>query len=260
MPIPGVGRLIFPWRDTDGSVPTPKQKKHLSRVLANVDRPTAYDDIFNAYATNGVVTIASLQSLMSTANLAEHDKETVVSLVLPGDASESNLDRSLTSVALVLIALAQKGEELSLDAVDDCKGRGLPVPKLEPSMSKTTRYSPEDTSKRSDDQRPISPQQTTLDPFVTRTSQPDNNVGATSPSKRSGRSHDSAHREDVGDPWTPEGSVPHTPPFEPEQSNFSRAEYTGTPVSRGALEFDAVVIRALDGKEGLPLWKHINYE
>lgn len=197
---------------------------------------------------------------MADAQLAEHDKESIVAIVFPGESSSAGLSRGLTNVALVLIALAQRGEDLSIDAVDDRKAKALPLPKLTPRKSPIvdseigSRPAVQPPSSLAE---PLEQQQSTLDGFVTKTSRPNSTYTphADSPVKSA-----SVRRDEVGDPWSPNGSTSHTPLYEATAQETSNQRYGSNPTFQSPLLLDSIVIRALEGREGMPLWKHINYE
>lgn len=233
----------------DSIVPTPKKKANPAQLLANCHIPDSYIDTFESYSTAGIMSFTNFKELMSDANLSESDKETIVSIILPGDTSSSGLSRALTNVALVLISLAQENEELSIDAVDDRKSQELPFPKL--SDRKTAAAAKEHNRSTTEDvpaPAQPEPQQTTLDSYITTS------PGATATLKAP------TERQELNDPWSPNRSPSHTPRYDSLDSRTEQPSYNASLAPTVSLDFDAVTIRALEGKEGIPLWKHINYE
>lgn len=228
-------------------------------MLQDVDIPEVYVDLFDQYSINQLVPLGNLHDLMGNAHISEHDTETIMTLLLTSDSAQSGLSRALTNLALCLIALAQLKEELSLDNVDDRKKQGLPIPKLDrldksngtnAGGSKSSAIAQSQASDGHSDS-----QQTTLDSYVTRTVQEDH----LEPSATSVDNNAARKTQDI-DPWSPAGSVSHTPHYETNEQTNSTTRVYQADANRGSLAIDSITVRALEGKEGLPLWKHINYE
>jgi sorting nexin-8 len=220
---------------------SPKRKAEIGTLLDGADIPDAYVDTFEAYANNGLVSMSAFQELMRAAQLSDSNAERILSLVLPGDSSTAGLSRAKLNVALALIALSQQGEELSLDAVDDMRHKKLPVPKLEPKQQ--------------------SVESTPAHPAVHLPSPAKSQTPSASPVKAASRSEDPTASSTADDPWSNGSSMQahhYTEnPTAAEQSTDSPS-YT-SPASQGTLDFDAITVTALEGKEGMPLWKHLNY-
>lgn len=91
-------------------------------LLADVDVPELYIDTFDELQRGGKVQDA--KQLLRDSGIEAADQDKILSIVGSGE-----LGRGEFNVLLALIGLAQEGEELGLDAVDD-RRRKLPVPKL----------------------------------------------------------------------------------------------------------------------------------
>ncbi|TKA29214.1 hypothetical protein B0A50_03724 [Salinomyces thailandicus] len=97
-------------------------------LLADADVPDGYVDVFDRLqAGGGKVEAAECQKLLGEAGIAQGDREQAWRIV-SGEGS-SDLGRGEFNVLLALVGLAQEGEELSLDAVDE-RRRNLPMPSL----------------------------------------------------------------------------------------------------------------------------------
>ncbi|CCG81644.1 Sorting nexin Mvp1 [Taphrina deformans PYCC 5710] len=245
--------------DGDPWMPSPKKRKDLARILSSEDAPEIYVDIFEDYAISSVLPLTGLRRLMEDAALKKHDKELIVSILVPTDSTQAGLNRGEGNLAIFLIALAQQGEEISLDAVDDRKSRAYPIPNIErlPSLSGDSngeRPLPEPTPREEREE-----QQSTLDNFVIRpTSQKSASRSENGPTAKV---RIDKQKADLGDPWSPQESTTHTPQYaHSEHIESGPTTYDQSLLSNNTLHIDAVTVRALDGKEGLPLWKHINYE
>ncbi|KAL1875743.1 hypothetical protein VTK73DRAFT_9864 [Phialemonium thermophilum] len=126
--------MSSPW-----DMPTPrKQKRHTDvvRTLLPISGvPDAYVDLFDAVVRddggNGSrIAAGGVARTLAAARLSADDQARIMSLVAPGDDSSSIfLGREEFNVLLALIGLAQEGEHISLDTVDE-RRRNLPVPKL----------------------------------------------------------------------------------------------------------------------------------
>lgn len=81
----------------------------------------AYDHVVNARdgVTSGVG-LTSVREILSGSRLSATDQDKIFNLVASNDGEDANgLGRSEFNVLLALVGLAQEGEDLTLDAVDD---------------------------------------------------------------------------------------------------------------------------------------------
>ncbi|THY48339.1 hypothetical protein D6C97_07671 [Aureobasidium pullulans] len=125
----------------------PAPKKHnstrqrgdlIKTLLPAGDVPERYVDLFDALLSHssgqGGVTVRQIKSLLSESSIGQPEQSKILELIGASEADDSRvLGRGEVNVVLALIGLAQEGEELGLDAVDE-RRRQLPVPNL-PSLT-----------------------------------------------------------------------------------------------------------------------------
>lgn len=121
--------------DVDESSPwgfTPKKTTGkgslVKSLLANADVPDLYIDTFDSLQAGGNVLAADARQLLGDSGVHNSAQDTIWNIVT-GRADIKSLGTSEFSILLALIGLAQEGEELSLDAVDE-RRRKLPTPSL----------------------------------------------------------------------------------------------------------------------------------
>lgn len=121
--------------DVDESSPwgfTPKKNSGrgslVKSLLANADVPDVYIDTFDSLQSGGSVVAADARQLLRESGISNSAQDTIWNIIT-SRAEVSSLGRSEFNVLLALIGLAQEGEELSLDAVDE-RRRKLPTPSL----------------------------------------------------------------------------------------------------------------------------------
>lgn len=124
------------------SMPTPKKAARANLVknlLHDVQVPDLYIDTYDTLlasdgAGGGSIGIAGARRLIDSTSLDAEMKQKILSTVNP--ESKPEIGRGEFNVMMVLIALAQMGEEVTLDSVDERrKSIGLPViPKCDPTM------------------------------------------------------------------------------------------------------------------------------
>ncbi|KAI5251460.1 hypothetical protein E4T42_04246 [Aureobasidium subglaciale] len=132
----------------DGQSPWdfPAPKKHnstrqrgdlIKTLLPASDVPERYVDLFDALLSQssgqGGVTVRQIKSLLSGSGIGQPEQNKILELLGATDDDSRVLGRGEVNVVLALIGLAQEGEELGLDAVDE-RRRQLPVPNL-PSLT-----------------------------------------------------------------------------------------------------------------------------
>lgn len=121
--------------DADDSSPwsfTPKKNfgrgSLVKSLLADADVPDSYIDTFDSLQSSGNVSVSDARQMLRDCRISDGTQNTIWNLVSsPGESSA--LGRGEFNVMLALVGLAQEGEELSLDAVDERK-RKLPRPSL----------------------------------------------------------------------------------------------------------------------------------
>lgn len=110
-----------PW----GFTPKKQARSNLVQTLLPAsDVPESYIDTYEGLVEGNTVPYARLQELVEGSRLSRQAQDQIVGIVLPqGSGAGRNLGRGEFNVLLALIGLAQEGEEVSLDSVDDRKRR-----------------------------------------------------------------------------------------------------------------------------------------
>lgn len=125
-----------PW-----DMPTPRKQQSraelLRGLLAGVQVPDSYVQAFDgALAQDGTggrtVTPGAVAQILAAAKLGADHQVRIMNILAPSGA-EASLGRDEFNVLLALIALAQEGEPVSLDSVDE-RRRNLPEPRLPSSL------------------------------------------------------------------------------------------------------------------------------
>lgn len=114
-----------PW-----DMPTPRKQRTradlLNGLLADVSIPDSYIETFDGAladdAAGGKVAASGITKILASAKLSADDQARIMSILAPaGDAAA--LGRNEFNVLLALIGLAQEGETVSLDGVDERRQR-----------------------------------------------------------------------------------------------------------------------------------------
>lgn len=98
-------------------------------LLADADVPDLYIDTFDRLQTGSTVPSADCQQLLKESGLSTGDERKIWNIV-SNHGETSTLGRGEFNVLLALVGLAQEGDDLSLDAVDE-RRRKLPSPSLQ---------------------------------------------------------------------------------------------------------------------------------
>lgn len=94
-------------------------------LLPATDVPESYVDAYDQILNSGDrvgsgVGLTSIREILSSSGLSASDQGKIFNLVVSGDHENSGgLGRAEFNVLLALVGLAQEGEDLSLDTVDD---------------------------------------------------------------------------------------------------------------------------------------------
>ncbi|ORY63486.1 uncharacterized protein BCR38DRAFT_344673 [Pseudomassariella vexata] len=128
-----------PW-----DIPTPRRQQTradlIRSLLAGVDVPESYVEAFdNAVREDGSagkVSSAGITKTLASAKLDADEQSLIMNIIAPG-GQEFDLNREAYNVLLALIGLAQEGEAVSLDGVDE-RRRNLPQPRLSNVTNKKT--------------------------------------------------------------------------------------------------------------------------
>ena len=133
--------------DADESSPwgfTPKKNTGrgslVKSLLANADVPDLYIDTFDSLQAGGSVGAADAKQLLRDSGISDSSQNNIWGLVT-SRIEVASLSRNEFNVLLALIGLAQEGEELSLDAVDERRQK-LPKPSLPAAKSQQQRQPP----------------------------------------------------------------------------------------------------------------------
>ena len=117
------GGAESPW-----SMPAPKRAARqnlVKNLLPATDVPEyyvdAYDLVLNANERTGVgISLGAVVKVLESSNLSEQEQQKILEFVIPGGHESVNgVGRSEFNVLLALIGLAQEGEDITLDGVDD---------------------------------------------------------------------------------------------------------------------------------------------
>lgn len=114
--------------DSPWSMPTPKKNARqnlVKNLLPATDVPDsyvdAYDAVLNSSEKTGVgIGLSGVKRLLQSSNLNEQEQSKIQNFVIPGGQESANgVGRSEFNVLLALIGLAQEGEDITLDGVDE---------------------------------------------------------------------------------------------------------------------------------------------
>ncbi|PCH01309.1 Hypothetical protein PENO1_019050 [Penicillium occitanis (nom. inval.)] len=147
--------------DSPWNMPTPKRggrQNYIKTLLPASDVPDSYTDAFelvlDASGRSGAgVGLTTIRQILSSSRLTAADQAKILNLVLPGgqETSSEGLGRNEFNVLLALIGLAQEGEDITFDAVDERRNK-LPRPKI--SYLEDLRHSEEPSSTPAQTQQP----------------------------------------------------------------------------------------------------------
>lgn len=129
----GASSSLFADDDTSSSPWNTNTNKRASRqqllktLLPGLDVPESYIDVYNQVLKVGDrvgsgIGLTSVREILSGSGLRATDQERIVNLVVSdGESTNTNVGvgRGEFNVLLALVGLAQEGEDLTYDAVDD---------------------------------------------------------------------------------------------------------------------------------------------
>lgn len=115
--------------DSPWAFPTPKKAGRgalVKSLLPAADVPDSYIDAFDALLDAGSregngVSVEGVKKLLSDSGVASGAQSKILEVVLPPGQDSASLDRNEFNVVFALIGLAQEGEDLTLDSVDERK-------------------------------------------------------------------------------------------------------------------------------------------
>jgi sorting nexin-8 len=121
--------------DSPWSMPAPKRAaRHelVKTLLPATAVPEEYVDAYDVVLDSGERTgtgmsLSAVTKILGTSGVKDRDQNTILSIVIPGGHGNSNgLARNEFNVLMALVGLAQMGEDLTLDAVDERRTSGFP--------------------------------------------------------------------------------------------------------------------------------------
>ena len=119
------GASSSPW-----SMPTPKKQARQSLVrglLASTEVPDSYVDAYDTLLKSGDrvgsgLGLTGIKNLLQSSEISSSNQRTILDLVVQDGGEVSNgIGRNEFNVLLALIGLAQEGEDVTLDGVDERK-------------------------------------------------------------------------------------------------------------------------------------------
>lgn len=124
------------WTTTNANKRASRQKL-VKTLLPGTDAPGSYVDAYDRVLDAGDrvgagVGLTSVREILSGSGLSATDQEKILNLVVSGesDGDESGnigIGRGEFNVLLALVGLAQEGDELTFDAVDDRRKSGFTI-------------------------------------------------------------------------------------------------------------------------------------
>lgn len=115
--------------DSPWDMPTPRKQQSraelIRKLLPTADVPETYVETFDAVVRadgdeSGRITTAGIAHVFATARVDADAQARIMSLLAPdGHTSDMKLGRGEFNVLLALVGLAQEGDVISLDAVDE---------------------------------------------------------------------------------------------------------------------------------------------
>lgn len=255
--------------DADPWLPSPRKKVDIGSLLNDADIPDLYIDLFEAASRGNRLAMSELRQMMERANVTSSDQDRIAGLL--NAQSDTTLTRGQANVAFLLIALAQQGETLSMDAVDDRKRSRLPLPDIavleRPDESHTTAPAAAAPITPTKEQRPVStattsaasPRIASPQPQYTQSPRPAAEEEEQRPSTNGHPPSQQRQASQEDDPWSsgPSHQSPYQPASLAETTSVRPGPQQHSPSPLA--DFDSVIITSLPDREGMPLWKHINY-
>ncbi|KAJ5783099.1 hypothetical protein N7457_004873 [Penicillium paradoxum] len=123
-----------PWNMQNTTTKRTARRDLVRTLLPTTDVPESYIDAYDLILNSGDrvgsgIGLTSVREILSSSGLTATDQGKILNLVASSDHESFNgLGRGEFNVLLALVGLAQEGEDLSFDAVDD-RRRKLPQPR-----------------------------------------------------------------------------------------------------------------------------------
>ncbi|KAE8154707.1 hypothetical protein BDV25DRAFT_126366 [Aspergillus avenaceus] len=134
--------------------------KLVKTLLSDSEVPESYVDAYDLILSAGDrvgagIGLTSVREILSGSGISASDQAKILNLVISGDIDSANgLGRGEFNVLLALVGLAQEGEDLTLDAVDD---RRMKLPSPKSSYLNTLRAKQESGTPIPSQERPTTP-------------------------------------------------------------------------------------------------------
>lgn len=150
-----------PWNIQSNTAKRAARRDLARTLLPNSDVPESYIDAYDSILNSGDrvgsgIGLTSVREILSSSRLSATDQSKILNLVSSGDhESFGGLGRGEFNVLLALVGLAQEGEDLSFDAVDD-RRKKLPQPKAD-YLDKLRATGDAPSEQEQSDQRPATP-------------------------------------------------------------------------------------------------------
>ncbi|ROT38092.1 PX domain-containing protein [Sodiomyces alkalinus F11] len=232
-----------PW-----DMPTPRKQQSLADLIRTLlpasDSPDSYIDAFDRFVhedgADGKVASAGVTKLFEAAELRADQQDHIMSIVRPS-RTDVAFDRAEFNVVLALVGLAQEGEAVSLDGVDE-RRRNLPKPKLAGQLA-TPAMPPTSELAAKPPQSPASP----ASPAKQQQHERHQQHQPLSPSKPQTIRRPPMEFPETDDPWGSPGAHKHHnhPPMIP-QANGPSSQIHST--SHGATDFPATENTTIAGR------------
>ncbi|KAF2111473.1 hypothetical protein BDV96DRAFT_614788 [Lophiotrema nucula] len=150
--------------DSPWGFPTPKKAARGSLVkslLPASDVPDSYIDAYDALLETGErvgngLSLDAVKKLLLESKLGQDTQSKILDIVSQPGQESAGVGRSEFNVLFALIGLAQEGEDITLDSVDERK-RNLPVPSV--SIPKPAKPEPEPPAPEQNQPPPTPPPQ-----------------------------------------------------------------------------------------------------
>ncbi|PSR81106.1 hypothetical protein BD289DRAFT_507717 [Coniella lustricola] len=169
---------LFQDESSPWDMPAPRRQKSradlLRHLLSAADVPESYIEAFDAVVldngSNGKIQASGVSRVLAASKLDADSQAKIMNIIAPGGGVAA-LGCNEFSVLLALVGLAQEGEIVSLDSVDE-RRKNLPKPKL---SGITDRPSAEQVFAGTSDlgaklpQRPVTPPAKDTSPYMSRT-------------------------------------------------------------------------------------------
>ncbi|KAK0647167.1 hypothetical protein B0T16DRAFT_173035 [Cercophora newfieldiana] len=200
--------------DSPWDLPTPRKQQTradlIRSLLPGSEVPESYIAAFDAVVaedgSGGRVTAGGVARTLAAAKLGADDQARIMGILAPGGAGDVALNRNEFNVLLALVSLAQEGDSVTLDSIDE-RRRNLPEPKLPGIVDSAPKVPQPSEPPAQPHQRPATPPHEA--PRLSKDATP-----------KQARAFRKASMDYPEDPWnTPDVHKNHNHPPEPPRPN-----------------------------------------